>query len=356
MGKRKTMQSFNLESFGKNLEKKLRRNPEQLQQPIKNYKSERERDIHELIYTIKSERMFIYKNAHRHLKLALENATLALNLPMLLKDFHVTLKEFDALEASLNAELECLELQYSSDTSELLLPVNSVNTSQNTINENAITTAIASLSVNPVNTSVALSTASTSTSTPTNTTTTTTTTSNSLTKNNNSALVSKPKTRGVRSKPIDMNSSDDEEDDQKDDQDKDDSDEDNVDNTPPLDSNDSKPPSSKTKGISKTKTKGNVSTAITTTTTPITTTDSNIIGTTTTTDDITEESKVKERPPRIFPENCYVCKVTETPYWRRGTDNGVVVDLCNECGLYYMNKEKKERLSRQKHSIKNVLN
>ncbi|KAM9977766.1 hypothetical protein ACTFIR_011638 [Dictyostelium discoideum] len=333
------MQSFNLESFGKNLDKKLRRNPEQLQQqPTINYKSERERDIHELIFTIKSERMFIYKNAHRHLKLALENVTLALNLPMLLKDFHVTLKEFDALEASLNAELECIELQYSIDSS-----VDS---------ENAITTAIASLSVNPVNT-----TASTSTSTPTTTTTTTTTS-----KNNNSTLVSKPKTRGVRSKSIDMNSSDD---DEKDDQDKDDdSDEDNVDNTPPLDS---KPPSSKTKEISKTKTRGNVSTAITTTT-PITTTDSAIIGTTTdstiigttttttTTDDTSEESKIKVRPPKIYPECCYVCKVTETSYWRRGTDNGVVVDLCNSCGLYYMKKEKKERLSRQKHSIKNVLN
>ncbi|KAM9998655.1 hypothetical protein ACTFIY_008314 [Dictyostelium cf. discoideum] len=325
------MQSFNLESFGKNLDKKLKPNPEQ-QQPTKKYKSKREKDIHELIDTIKSERMFIYKNAHRHLKLALENVTLALNLPMLLKDFHVTLKEFDALESSLRVELESLEI-LESDSSDT-----SVNTSLNNINDNAITTAIASLSVNPVNTGVSLSTASTSTSTPTRTTTTTTSTSNSRTKNNNSTLVSKPKTLGARSIPIDMNSSDDEEDEEKDD----DSDEDYVD-----DSNDSTPPpSSKTKEISKTNTSGIVSTA--TTTTPN--------GTTATTDDTTEESKRKGRPPKVVPECCYVCRVTSSPYWRRGTDNDVVVDLCNACGLYYMKKEKKERLSRQKHSIKNVLN
>ncbi|KAM9968357.1 hypothetical protein ACTFIW_002795 [Dictyostelium discoideum] len=56
----------------------------------------------------------------------------------------------------------------------------------------------------------------------------------------------------------------------------------------------------------------------------------------------TTTKKRRGRPQLLkeIPENCYVCRVTETPYFRKGTDEGVVVDLCNACGLYYMKLEK----------------
>ncbi|KAM9955378.1 hypothetical protein ACTFIR_011816 [Dictyostelium discoideum] len=45
----------------------------------------------------------------------------------------------------------------------------------------------------------------------------------------------------------------------------------------------------------------------------------------------TTTKKRRGRPQLLkeIPENCYVCRVTETLYFRKGTDEGVVVDLCN---------------------------
>ncbi|KAN0025552.1 hypothetical protein ACTFIU_001829 [Dictyostelium citrinum] len=416
---------INIESFGKNLNKKLKvskQNPQQ--QPIK-YKSKREKEIHELINKIKSERLFIYKNAHRHIKLALGNIGNPLNLSKVLSDYHTTLKEFDALESSLKAELETLKIPETNPTATpvLPLPINQINTSAASTaticTNNAISTTLPAINLNisgaittttaninnensiiappiintlPVTSTTAtlldVNTIITATVTPT-----TTTTSNSSTKNNHSPWVSKPITRGVRSVPfIDMKSSDEDEDYDDSDEDYVDEDEEttNADNIPLLDSNDSTPSTSPRKRVSKTKTRatknsrGVIGANITAiTAAPIgtasadtnasaingttTTTDANIVtdginsiattdAETTTTTTTTTTKKKRGRPTKVIPDNCYVCRRTKTPYWRKGTDNDVVVDLCNACGLHYMKKEKKDRLSKQKHSINNVLN
>ncbi|KAK5582638.1 hypothetical protein RB653_004223 [Dictyostelium firmibasis] len=63
--------------------------------------------------------------------------------------------------------------------------------------------------------------------------------------------------------------------------------------------------------------------------------------------------KSKSKPK---PNGCHICKTQETPYWRKGKDGDQTVYLCNACGLHDIKKKKKEKLSKEKHSINNVLN
>ncbi|EGG16798.1 hypothetical protein DFA_07776 [Cavenderia fasciculata] len=65
-----------------------------------------------------------------------------------------------------------------------------------------------------------------------------------------------------------------------------------------------------------------------------------------------KEAKKRGRPAGTRPEQCAICKKTETPEWRKGK-NGI--DLCNACGLQYRKKTKKEKESKQRHSIINIL-
>ncbi|EAL67121.1 hypothetical protein DDB_G0280639 [Dictyostelium discoideum AX4] len=312
MGKRKPIPSINI---GNNLNKKLKfskqdsdqqqqqqqeQQPQQPQQPIIKYKSKREKEIHEKIDKIKSERKFIYKNAERHVKLSLEYAGLALSLPAVLKDLHRALEKFDALESSLIAELESLKIPVKNASTIPVLhpPINHVNTS-------IATTAAASINNNNNNDN-----------TITTTTTTTTISNDNLASTTNSLPVnSVPRTTATLS---DVNS---------------------------LITATLGPTTAPTIGSS----------ATTGDTTAIDGTNTNVTTDTTT---IETTMKKKGRPPlfKEIPENCYVCGVTETPYWRRGTDEGVMVDLCNACGLRYMKLEKKERLLKQKNSTSNVLN
>ncbi|KAM9993086.1 hypothetical protein ACTFIY_010518 [Dictyostelium cf. discoideum] len=313
MGKRKPIPSINT---GKNLNKKLKfsqQDPEPQQQqqqqpqpqsqpqPIRKYKSRREKEIHQMIDKIKSERMFIYKNAERHLKLGLVYIELASSLPAVLKDLHTALKKLDELESSLIAELESLKIpvRISSATAVLTPPIDHVNTSI------AITDA-ASINNND------------------NTTTTTTTT----TTINNDNFASTTNTLPVNSVTrttatlLEVNN---------------------------LITATLRPTTSTTATIGTSATTDDT-TAIDSTNT-IATTDA-AISTSTTENTI----KKKGRPLlKEVPENCYVCGVTETPYWRKGTDDGEAIDLCNACGLYYMKLEKKERLLKQNNITNNVL-
>ncbi|KAM9993063.1 hypothetical protein ACTFIY_010524 [Dictyostelium cf. discoideum] len=308
MRKRKPLPSINIGD--KNLNKKLKfskQDPDQQQQqPIRKFKSRREKEIHQMIDKIKSERKFIYKNAERHVKLGLLYSSLASSLPAVLKDLQSALKKLDEHESSLIDELESLKLPVRNTRATPLLstPISHVNTSS------AITDAT-SVNNNSDNTIT------------TTTTTTTTTTDTATTINNNYNFASTTNTLPVNS----------------------------VTRT--------------------TATLLEVNSLITATLRPTTSTTTATIGTSATTDDTTDTSidstntivttnttttettmKKKGRPPlsKEIPENCYVCRVTETPYWRRGTDEGEIVDLCNACGLHYMKLEKKERLSKEKNS------
>ncbi|KAM9993085.1 hypothetical protein ACTFIY_010515 [Dictyostelium cf. discoideum] len=174
MGKRKPT-PINIGSFDKKQNKKLKftkQNPDQQQQehqqepqqPIKKYKSKREKEIHQMIDKIKSERLLIYKNAERHLKLGLAQIDFALSLPTVLKELHTALAEFDAIESSLEAELESLKISVrnASAISVLPPPINHVNTSID------ISAAAAAPNINNNHNTIATTTTTTTTTTTIN--------------------------------------------------------------------------------------------------------------------------------------------------------------------------------------------
>ncbi|KAN0030660.1 hypothetical protein ACTA71_009301 [Dictyostelium dimigraforme] len=315
-----------------------KKNKKKTQEPIKKFNSKREKELYQQIEKTKAERIFVYKNAHRHLKIALDDKiNCTLNLTKVLIDYHAALKQFDIQEFGLRAELESISKGQETTTTD------STIATLDQSNENVTSSAVSNSADNGVSI------------------------------NNSSTLISKPVTRGVRTIPLIEIDSDDSEDTEKDDGDDDDDDyidEDEEiididDASPPLDSNDStpsSPSSSPTKRVSKSMTRGsttakkrsgttNVASSSTSSTTTTTTT------TSTSTSTSTSPTKRKRgRPAKITPENCYVCRRTETPYWRKGRNGDLIVDLCNACGLHYMKKDKKEKLSKEKHSINNVLN
>ncbi|KAM9985264.1 hypothetical protein ACTFIZ_008791 [Dictyostelium cf. discoideum] len=288
----------------------------QQQLPI-TFNCNREKEINEQIESIKIERMFIYENAHRHLKIALDHEIGSFNLIQVLIDYHTTLKKFDILELSLKTELESITNEQETSSLTVDSPKQSIS---NIPNDTSITNTNSSC---------------------------------------NTTVISKPVTRGVRSVPFIEINSDDSEDDEKDDGDDDDYIDDEIididDNSPPFDSDYSTPPSSPSsspsKKVSKSKTRTSMKRNFTKNV-PST----NSTTTTTTTTTTAPTKKKRGRPAKITPEFCYVCRRTETPYWRRGRNGDLIVDLCNACGLHYMKKDKKEKIAREKQSINNVLN
>ncbi|KAM9993046.1 hypothetical protein ACTFIY_010491 [Dictyostelium cf. discoideum] len=302
--------------------KKIKKTIDHSQQQGPIFKNQREKEIYEQIQSIKFERMFIYKNAHRHLKIGLDDKIGAsFNLIQVLIDYHAALKKYDILESSLKSELESITKEQEISS----LTVASPKQSKSYILKNTSTnaTSLTNGSINNNNNN----------------------NNNNNSNNGNTTVVSKPVTRGVPSLTFIEINSDDSEDDEKDDGDDDYIDDDDEiidigDNSPPLDSNDSTPPSSPSsspsKRVSKSKTR--------------TSKKRNITNSNATT------KKKRGRPAKTTPECCYVCRRTETPYWRRGRNGDLIVDLCNACGLHYMKKDKKEKLAREKQSINNVLN
>jgi len=63
--------------------------------------------------------------------------------------------------------------------------------------------------------------------------------------------------------------------------------------------------------------------------------------------------KKRGRPPIKKPAYCLACGINRTPEWRRGPGG---FRLCNACGLQYNKKSKREKESKQKHSIDSLLN
>ncbi|EGC36978.1 hypothetical protein DICPUDRAFT_77360 [Dictyostelium purpureum] len=68
----------------------------------------------------------------------------------------------------------------------------------------------------------------------------------------------------------------------------------------------------------------------------------------------------KGRPKKERPDPCYVCRTRTTPEWRNGKVdiNGVTIEvsLCNACGLHNAKQIKNGEISREQHSIYNLLN